>query len=352
MKQTIILLILLASFKSLSSDKVYENIDGELWINNNKFPGILLSNHVESVSLVTFNNKPALEFSNSNNRNTIFTFSEKNPEEISCMYNNSRYIINGFTNRNAICGLKLGVRDAIKSNSNYMPKVSNKEEGFLLSRDEEGDIIEPFPLILEKYKHENDYINIEYRTLDDYINSRPLLEFKLKNKKYRENNYYIVYNKKGEIDHLLIKSNTEESWHKIIVEPIKKDKFSMCGNNINTVFSCTLYNNNKISLCALGSSFIYRYGTQDNIELEYPNEGEKPLDWRLIQGPSLKQEVFFNRGKYNYTLSYSIDVVDLLTAEFLDTYALDVEHNGKSIFSRTCKAVSKPFPPHFGASFQ
>ncbi|WP_333002041.1 hypothetical protein [Vibrio coralliilyticus] len=132
----------------------------------------------------------------------------------------------------------------------------------------------------------------------------------------------------------------------------KTSKLSMCNEGTEEVFSCTLENNKQVSLCALGSSFIYRYGTPDNIELEYPNDGEKPLDWRLIQGPSLKQEVFFNRGKYNYALSYSMDVVDLLSAEFQDTYALDVEHNGKSIFSRTCKEVSKPFPPHFGASFQ
>jgi hypothetical protein len=132
----------------------------------------------------------------------------------------------------------------------------------------------------------------------------------------------------------------------------KPSKLSMCNEGTEEVFSCTLENNKNVSLCAIGPSFIYRYGVSDNIELEYPNDDEKPLDWRLIQGPSLKQEVFFNKGNYSYVLSYAMDVVNLHSAEFKDTYALDVEHNGKSIFSRTCKEISKPFPPHFGASFQ
>ena len=42
----------------------------------------------------------------------------------------------------------------------------------------------------------------------------------------------------------------------------------------------------------------------------------------------------------------------MISAEFKDTYALELEQNGQPIFSRHCQEVTKPIPPHFGARFQ
>lgn len=71
-----------------------------------------------------------------------------------------------------------------------------------------------------------------------------------------------------------------------------------------------------------------------------------------ITRKNLKQEVFFNRGSYKYILSNSLKFVDMISAEFKDTYALELEQNGQPIFSRHCQEVTKPIPPHFGARFQ
>ncbi|WFB49360.1 hypothetical protein [Vibrio coralliilyticus] len=42
----------------------------------------------------------------------------------------------------------------------------------------------------------------------------------------------------------------------------KPSKLSMCNEGTEEVFSCTLENNKNVSLCAIGPSFIYRYGFQ------------------------------------------------------------------------------------------
>ena len=129
----------------------------------------------------------------------------------------------------------------------------------------------------------------------------------------------------------------------------------LCDNNMEEVFACTLDNGKAVSLCKTGKNITYRYGTAENIELSYPAMNDKPLKSRLITNKedlSLKQDIFFNRGKYHYVLSDTLEIVDLMSGETKETYALDVDLKGKSIFSEVCKTVHTPFPDQFGSSFQ
>ncbi|MCS0377026.1 hypothetical protein [Vibrio diabolicus] len=214
MKKIFLFVLSIAIYGCAHASIVYKDDDGDLLILGKPYDDILKKGYSRSVNLIKFNDQPALELTNVNGVNAIFTFSERQIDKINCIYNNSRNPMNGILNRNAVCGLSIDIVDALDNYSNVINKVSNKENSFIFSEDKLSFFDNGTGLEIEKYKLNDYYANIIYYSLDDFINSRPVVDFYIKGHRGKYKNYYFVYDVNYKLDHILYLA---KSWNKISI---------------------------------------------------------------------------------------------------------------------------------------
>ncbi|MUJ39061.1 hypothetical protein [Aliivibrio fischeri] len=322
----IFLIIFSIALKAFAFDKThYKNNDGELVILGEIYPNVLKKNSSLNISLTQFMDKYALEYTNINGRNVYFTFNKKDPEIIDCIYNNSREINNGFLNRNAICGLNLEINTAINNYSNIINEVSKKEINFNLNRDINNELIDTNNITLNVYKNNNITININYSTLDNYIDAIPYITIKKGNNKVLESkNYFIEY----------IKTDRDYVINNVIYNNNMKYEIYSIANNI--IFSCVLDNNKKVTIKNKNNQNQYIYKNNNSIELQYPLSNEKPISF-----DNGKDTISFSRGGYVY----------YITKKKINDYKLSVKNDNKIIFNKICKNILTPFPSNINEYF-
>jgi hypothetical protein len=214
MKKLFLFVLSIAIYGCAHASTVYKEDDGDLLILDKPYNDILKNGYSRSVDLIKFNGQPALELTNVNGVNAIFTFSERQVDKINCIYNNSRNPMNGILNRNAVCGLFIDIVDALDNYSNIIDKVSDKENNFIFSEDKLSVFDNGSGLEIEKYKLNDYYANIMYYSLDDFINSSPVVKFDIKGHRGKYKYYYFVYDVNYKLNHILY---LENSWNKISV---------------------------------------------------------------------------------------------------------------------------------------
>ncbi len=214
MKKLFLFVLSIAIYGCAHASTIYKEGDGDLFILGKQYNDILKKGYSRSVDLVNFNGQPALEMTNVNGVNAIFTFSEEQVDKINCIYNNSRNPMNGILNRNAICGLSIDVVNALDNYSNIINKVSDKENSFVFSEDKLSVFDNGDGLEIEKYKSSDYYANIIYYSLDDFINASPFVEFDIKGHYGKYKDYYFVYDVNYRLNHILYLA---KSWNKIII---------------------------------------------------------------------------------------------------------------------------------------
>ena len=326
MKNITIIILLFLSINTFASQETYlENNNGELVILGKIYSDILNS----STYLSEFMGEIALEYENTNSRHTYFTFDSKNKDRIDCIYNESRNSFNGFSNRNAVCGLNITIESAIDNHSNIINEVSNNESSFSLHRNSNGEMLKKQDLSLNIYKDKGYIIDIKYNSLDEYINAKPSIIIKNKNKKLlTSTNYFVVYQKLNDtykINHILYDNNGYKKFK------IQNSKFTD-----KILFSCH-FNNKKYASIINNNKFnYYIYGKNDVIELKYPTLNEKPITW-----DNKKKAISFNKKAFKYSIAQDKE----------NNYSLSVKKNNDIIFQKSCDNVSTPFPSNISQYF-
>lgn len=328
MKTTKIITFIICSLtlKALACSDIYsKNSDGELIISNQTYPNILKNDSNLNTSLTQFMGVNALEYSNTNGRNAYFTFSNESPELIDCIYNNSREVNNGFLNRNAICGLNIGINTAIDNYSNIINNISNKEVNFKLNRNIDNEITDKLDIKLNIYKNSDTSITINYNTLNDYIDASPYITISNSGTTIlKSSNYFVEYMK--------IK---EDYKIKNITYYNEDGKYVRHSIN-NTIFSCSLSNNKNLTVIRVHNKNHYIYKNNEHVELKYPHSNESPLSF-----DNENNIIYFNKGDYAYSI----------TKGKANQYTLSVKNNDKIIFNKSCKNILTPFPSNINEYF-
>ncbi|MFB9134113.1 hypothetical protein ACFSJQ_06740 [Vibrio olivae] len=126
------------------------------------------------------------------------------------------------------------------------------------------------------------------------------------------------------------------------------DKKNLCSVDEYVQFSCQLDNKKIVSLCSKNNEkkvsekninsigLVYRYGTESNIELNYPNDANHSnFGYKSIRQEATEDEnkyystrVHFSLGNYKYIVGNS---------EVFDAKSwLAVDKNGNEIFYSQC----------------
>ncbi len=128
----------------------------------------------------------------------------------------------------------------------------------------------------------------------------------------------------------------------------RNEKTSLCGTDEYVRFSCQLENKKIVSLCSKKNEnkvnekninsigLVYRYGTESNIELNYPNDANSSdFGYESIRQEATEDEnkyystrVYFSLGKYKYIVGNS-EIFDAISW-------LAVDKNEDQIFYSQC----------------
>ncbi|MEZ8618571.1 hypothetical protein AB6D33_22255 [Vibrio splendidus] len=215
MKKVFLFALSMAIYGCAHASILYKEDDGDLLILGKPYDEILKKGYSRSVDLIKFNGQPALELNNVNGVNAIFTFDERQVDKINCIYNKSRNPMNGILNRNAVCDLSIDIIYALDNYSNIIDKVSDKENSFIFSEDKLSAFDNGDGLEIEKYKSSENYANVIYYSLDDFMNSSPIVEFDIKGYHGKYKDFYFVYNMNYKLNHILYLA---KSWNKISID--------------------------------------------------------------------------------------------------------------------------------------